>query len=63
MMYIENKKILNQLKMLKKTQELMSKNIGKEHQNTTTNEKYTSLWKIGLHKKEEIQQFFHINFH
>ncbi len=42
MMYIENKKILNQLKMLKKTQEMLSKNISKEHPHTT-NEKYTSL--------------------
>jgi hypothetical protein len=30
MEYIENKKILDQLKMIKRTQELLSKNISKE---------------------------------
>lgn len=43
MKYIENKKILNQLKMIKKTQEMLSKNVNKD-QPQTTNEKYTSLW-------------------
>ena len=36
MKYIENKKMLNQLKMLKKTQEMMSKNINKDQQQITT---------------------------
>ncbi len=48
MKYIENKKILNQLKMLKKTQEMMSKNINKDHNQITT-EKSTSLWRITCH--------------
>ncbi len=39
MKYIENKKILNQLNFLKKTQEMMAKNINKDKHNIT-NEKF-----------------------